>query len=138
MLNSASVEGYVTKKIWEYDGDQFFRLAMYRDPDRPRKRNPQESEGKRDQPDYATVRVPATLSDRIKPGQRVQVHGWLESQVQRRTLAEFLATAKGPALDLDQEKAQEISTAMDYTRIVADRIVPMPHSERKGKKKRTN
>jgi hypothetical protein len=68
----------------------------------------------------------------------VQVHGWLESQVQRRTLAEFLATAKGPALDLDLEKAQEISTAMDYTRIVADRIVTMPHSERKGKKKRTN
>jgi hypothetical protein len=82
MLNQVHVEGFVTKKRWQHSGDTFFRLAVYRDPDRERKGQDKAGEG-RDRPDYVTVRAPAavtTLPVEFKGGQRIQIHGWLESR----------------------------------------------------------
>ncbi len=129
MLNQVHVEGYVTKRIWQYDGDTFIRLATYRDQDRPRKKaNGRANE--RDQPDYVTVRVPSTaMPIALRAGQRVQIHGWLESQSQKFTLADFLEAADGSKPDVDAAQSRKITAHRDFTRIVAERIVEMPSSK---------
>ena len=139
MLNQVHIEGYATKKIWQYGGDTFFRLAAYRDPDRPRKesdRNPNE----RDKPDYVTIKVPASLLAglpvQFTSGQRVQVHGWLESREYESTLAEFLKDARGSELEVDSAQAKEIIAHRSTTWITAERIVNIPNNSRsKGKKR---
>ena len=132
MLNQVHVEGYVTKRIWQYDGDTFIRMATYRDQDRPRKKaNGNERSNERDQPDYVTVRVPSTaMPIAFKSGQRIQVHGWLESQSQKFTLADFLGAANGPKPEMDLAQAQEVVASRDFTRVVAERIVELPKSKR--------
>ncbi|MEA3397133.1 MAG: hypothetical protein U9R05_06690 [Chloroflexota bacterium] len=132
MLNQVHVEGYVTKKIWQYDGFTFFRLAAYRDQDRPRKKAKRQASNERDQPDYVTVRVSPSLTAMpiaFEPGQRVQVHGWLESQSQKSSLADFLEAAEGPKIEIDAAKAQKSVAYRDFTRIVAERIVILPKSK---------
>ena len=130
MLNQVHVEGYVTKKIWQYDGDTFIRMATYRDQDRPRKKGNGRS-NERDQPDYVTVRVlPTAMPIAFKSGQRIQVHGWLESQSQKFTLADFLGAASGPKPEVDSAQAKKVVASRDFTRIVAERIVELPKSKR--------
>ncbi len=132
MLNEVHIEGYVTKKQWTYSNDQFFRLAAYRDPDRPRKENEEEN---RDRPDYVTVKLPASLMAglpvRFESGQRVQVHGWLESRQYTQSLTEFLESAHNTgdgklALEIETQQADGIVTHRSSTWIVADRIVLTP------------
>ena len=130
MLNETHIEGYVTKKQWMYGGDRFMRLAVYRDPDRPRKENDQNSKkGGQDQPDYVTVKLPAALIAgmpiEFKPSQRVQVHGWVESRQYEQSLAEFLDSArqdKGQEVDVAPELSKKIVTFRSSTWVVADRI----------------
>lgn len=130
MLNQVHVEGYVTKRVWQYDGDTFVRLATYRDQDRPRKKLNGGGPDERDQPDYVTVRVPPTAMPIVfKAGQRIQVHGWLESQSQKFTLADFLEAASGAKPEIDAAQAQEIAAHRDFTRVVAERIVALPKSK---------
>ena len=137
MLNQVHIEGYATKKIWQYGGDTFFRLAAYRDPDRPRKesdRNPNE----RDKPDYVTIKVPASLLAglpvQFTSGQRVQVHGWLESREYESTLAEFLKDARSE-LKIDVAQAKKVIAHRSTTWIVAERIVRIPGDNRRNEKK---
>ncbi len=137
MLNQVHVEGYVTKKIWQYSGDTFFRLAVYRDPDRPRKKTDRNS-NERDKPDYITIKVPASLLAGLPvqfiSGQRVQVHGWLESREYESTLSEFLQDARGPKLEIDSAQAQKVVAHRSTTWITAERIVSIPNSARNRSK----
>ena len=129
MLNETHIEGYVTKKQWMYGGDKFMRVAVYRDPDRPRKEGDRDSAKERDQPDYVTVKLPAALIAgmpiEFKPSQRVQVHGWLASRQYEQSLAEFLDSARqdqGQEVDVDPELSEKIITYRSSTWVVADRI----------------
>ena len=134
MLNQVHVEGYVTKKIWQYSGDTFFRLAIYRDPDRPRKEANRGAK-ERDKPDYITVKVPvAGLPVHFESGQRVQVHGWLESREYESTLAEFLKDAQGPELELDPALTKKVIDHRSTTWITAERIVSIPNDGRSKNK----
>ncbi len=137
MLNQTHVEGYVTKKIWQYGGDTFFRLAVYRDPDLPRKETGRNSND-RDKPDYVTVKVPASLLAglpvQFTSGQRIQVHGWLESREYESTLAEFLKDARESELEIDPAQAQRIVAHRSTTWITAARIVSMPDRGRNKSK----
>ena len=131
MLNTVILDGYVTRKMWRVGPDLFFRLAVYRDPDRPRK-EPKNGNGK-DSPDYLTIRLRAgvaLVSGPLQPGQRIQVHGWLESRHYEETLEEFLKKAQisPEEIGLDANIAVERTT----TWICAERIVPLP--ERNGKR----
>jgi hypothetical protein len=138
MLNQVHTEGYVTKKVWQHSGDTFFRLAVYRDPDRTRKEAGRQAADERDQPDYVTVRVPAaltTLPVEFQSGQRVQVHGWLESREFDYTLAEFLADAQGPKPEVDPGLAGQVAAHRGTTWIVAERIITLD-GERSEKRKR--
>ena len=127
MLNKAIAEGYVTKKIWPYDGDMFFRLAVYRDPDREIKvadRGPDE----RHKPDYFTVRLPASLEVAVEAGQRVQIDGWLESREFDDTLADFLNKSRGDRKPrVDPQVARQVVKHRTSTWLVADRIIVIPN-----------
>jgi len=142
MLNQVHIEGYVTRKQWTYSGNTFFRLATYRDPDRPRKESGSEEASKgRDQPDYQTVCVPAMLLSglpvQFDSGQRVQVHGWLESREYDYTLAEFLGDAQADAdaqLEVDPDQAKQMTANRTTTWITAERIVVIPEGSRKTRR----
>ncbi|MDR7574508.1 MAG: hypothetical protein QN194_16465 [Armatimonadota bacterium] len=131
MLNLASVEGFITRRRWRRNGYHFFRLAVFRDQDRPRKHLP-EGEGRPgrwDQPDYISVKVPPELTAvalSLRPGQRVRVFGWIETEDYMESLRQFLRRAgvAVPALaDLDLDN---VAVSRAATWIVADRIVPVP------------
>jgi hypothetical protein len=135
MLNQAHIEGYTTKKQWTYSGDRFFRLAVYRDPDRPRKESNRKTTDERDQPDYVTVRLPAALLAglpvQFDPGQRVQVHGWLESREFEYRLDEYLDDAQGPKPEVEPAQAGKVVAHRATTWITADRIVVVPNNRGK-------
>ena len=131
MLNTVILDGYVTRKMWRIGPDLFFRLAVYRDPDRPRK-EPEGGNGK-DGPDYLTVRLPvglASLAGRLQPGQRVQVHGWLESRHYEEALEEFAKKAGISPEDIDLDAAS-ITVRRTTTWVCAERIVPVPEGNGK-------
>ena len=128
MLNEVHTEGFVTKKIWQHTGDTYFRFAIYRDPIRPRKKAERPNPAERDEPDYITVRVPAaltTLPVEFQAGQRVQVHGWLESREFDYSLAEFLENAEGDKPRIDPAVADGLTTHRGTTWLVAERIVTL-------------
>ena len=141
MLNQVHVEGFVTKKIWQYSGDTYFRLAVYRDPDRPRKVAEREAPDERDKPDYVTVRVPARLTTmpvEFQSGQRVQVHGWLESREFDQSLAEFLWEAQGPKPKVSKAQAGKVIAHRGATWIVAERVLTMPERGEDNGRRRNN
>jgi hypothetical protein len=129
MLNQVHAEGYVTRRQWTYSGDTFFRLAVYRDPDRPRKEADRQDPNERDRPDYVTIRVPATLLAglpvQFQAGQRVQVHGWLESREYDYTLAEFLDDAQGPKPEVGEAQAGQVVAHRGTTWITAERVLTL-------------
>jgi len=87
MLNVVLLEGFVTKS-WRVGGDVFIRIASYRDPDRPRK--PLNQPGKKDKPDFVTVRIPPALQHNVPdPKSRVQVRGFIESIDYEETLEDI-------------------------------------------------
>ena len=131
MLSEVHVEGFITKKIWQHSGDTYFRYAIYRDPSRPRKQAARANPSERDEPDYITVRVPAaltTLPVEFQAGQRVQVHGWLESREFDYSLAEFLESAQGEKPKIEPALAEKLTTNRGTTWLVAERIVTLSDS----------
>lgn len=124
MLNEVVIEGYVTGKTWKYSGDTLFRLACYRDPQRPAKRQTEN----RDEPDYLTVRLPAALLAglpvRLERGIRYRVHGFLQSREYAETLGTFIAGASGltRALSVSDDLRSEITRNRVTTEIVAERL----------------
>lgn len=129
MLNTVHLDGFVTRKRWQIGPDLYFRLAVYRDPDRPRKEAENGKVGK-DEPDYITVRLPngvASLTGRLKAGQRVQVHGWLESRHYEESLEEILEKAGLSPNEIgDQAK---VAVRRTTTWVCADRVVVVPNGK---------
>jgi hypothetical protein len=138
MLNQTHQEGFVTKKQWTYNDDRFFRMAVYRDPDRQRKQAADPGPDRVDAPDYITVCIPAglRLPGEIKAGQRLQVDGWLESRHFEVSLDEFLERARGPKVSVvvDEEMAQRVMVERTTTWIVADRVVIVPPGDRRPRR----
>ena len=87
------------------------------------------------QPDYVTIRLPAAilagLPVQFDPGQRVQVHGWLESREFEYTLDEYLDDAQGPKPEVEPAQAEKVVAHRATTWITADRIVVVPNNRGK-------
>ena len=132
MLNEVQIEGIIAKEPWKYDRDLFFRVASYRDADMPAK--PDITPG-RDEPDYINVRVPggATSLMTATRGDRVRVHGFLQSRDFKESLTEFLGKARknGEAPDVDD--ADKIKIDRGILEVVAQRVVRMETPPRRSK-----
>jgi hypothetical protein len=132
MLNEVQIEGIIAKEPWKYDRDLFFRVASYRDADMPAK--PDITPG-RDEPDYINVRVPggATSLMTATRGDRVRVHGFLQSRDFKESLSEFLGKARknGEAPDVDD--ADKIKIDRGILEVVAQRVVRMETPPRRSK-----
>ncbi|MDX9993585.1 MAG: hypothetical protein RBS68_16220 [Anaerolineales bacterium] len=132
MLNEVQIEGIIAKEPWKYDRDLFFRVASYRDADMPAK--PDITPG-REEPDYVNVRVPggATSLMSATRGDRVRVHGFLQSRDFKESLTEFLGKARknGEAPNVDD--ADKIKIDRGILEVVAQRVVRMETAPRRSK-----
>ncbi|MCC7359930.1 MAG: hypothetical protein IT317_10660 [Anaerolineales bacterium] len=130
MLNEVVIEGWFTGKAWHYAGDLFFRLSNYRDRQRPAK--PQ-VEG-REQPDYITIRIPASgVPLALQKGALYRVHGYLQSREYKETLGDYIKSAHGLTnmLSVSDELRREITHNRAITEVVAERLtqVDKPSSQ---------
>ncbi|MCG2787652.1 MAG: single-stranded DNA-binding protein [Anaerolineae bacterium] len=132
MLNEVQIEGIIAKEPWKYDRDLFFRVASYRDADMPAK--PDITPG-RDEPDYINVRVPggATSLMTATRGDRVRVHGFLQSRDFKESLTEFLGKARKNGEAPDFEDADKIKIDRGILEVVALRVVRMEIPPRRSK-----
>jgi hypothetical protein len=122
MLNEVVIEGLFTGKSWSYSGDLLFRLASYRDRQRPTKL---QTEG-REQPDYITVRLLASgVPVALQKGAIYRVHGYLQSRDYAETLGEFVKGANGLTnlLSASDEIRREIKHNRVTTEVVAERLI---------------
>ena len=121
MINEVVIEGHIAGMPWTYSGEQFFRLASYRDRQRPSKRNEN-----RDEPDYVTCRLESGgLPVMLQVGTLVRVHGYLQSRYYSETMADWLKDAKGPTntLSIGDEARATITHNRVVTEIVVERLV---------------
>ncbi|PKN90777.1 MAG: hypothetical protein CVU44_22990 [Chloroflexi bacterium HGW-Chloroflexi-6] len=132
MLNEVQIEGIIAKEPWKYDRDLFFRVASYRDADMPAK--PDITPG-RDEPDYINVRVPggATSLMTATRGDRVRVHGFLQSRDFKESLTEFLGKARKNGETPDVDDSDKIKIDRGILEVVAQRVVRMEAPPRRGK-----
>jgi len=132
MLNEVQIEGIIAKEPWKYDRDLFFRVASYRDADMPAK--PDITPG-RDEPDYINVRVPggATSLMTATRGDRVRVHGFLQSRDFKESLTEFLGKARKNGEVPDVDDADKIKIDRGILEVVAQRVVRMETPTRRSK-----
>ena len=132
MLNEVQIEGIIAKEPWKYDRDLFFRVASYRDADMPAK--PDITPG-RDEPDYINVRVPggATSLMTATRGDRVRVHGFLQSRDFKESLTEFLGKARKNGEAPEIEDADKIKIDRGILEVVAQRVVRMETPPRRSK-----
>jgi hypothetical protein len=123
MLNEVQIEGIIARDPWTYDKDLFFRIASYRDADMPAK--PDLMPG-RDEPDYVNVRVPGGATSLMTPtrGDRVRIHGFLQSRDFKESLEGFMrkASSKG-SVDVEPEEARGIKIDRNTVEVVASRVV---------------
>jgi hypothetical protein len=122
VLNEVVIEGWFTGKAWHYAGDLFFRLSNYRDRQRPAK--PQ-VEG-REQPDYVTIRIPASgVPLALQKGALYRVHGFLQSREYKETLGDYIKSAHGLTnmLSVSDELRREITHNRAITEVVAERLI---------------
>jgi len=121
VLNEVVLEGWFTGKAWHYAGDLFFRLSNYRDRQCPAK--PQ-VEG-REQPDYITIRIPASgVPLALQKGAFYRVHGFLQSREYKETLGDYIKSAHGLTnmLSVSDELRREITHNRAITQVVAERL----------------
>ncbi|MDX9993652.1 MAG: hypothetical protein RBS68_16555 [Anaerolineales bacterium] len=126
MLNEVQIEGIIARAPWTYDRDLFFRIASYRDADMPAK--PDVTTPGRDEPDYITVRVPggATSLMTATRGDRVRVHGFLQSRDFKETLGEFMRKAGSDSVGgVDPKEANSLKADRNTVEVVAGRVVRM-------------
>lgn len=122
MLNEVVIEGWFTGKAWHYAGDLFFRLSNYRDRQRPAK--PQVES--REQPDYVTIRIPASgVPLALQKGALYRVHGYLQSREYKETLGDYIKSAHGLTnmLSVSDELRREITHNRAITEVVAERLI---------------
>ena len=128
MLNEVLIEGLVSGRVWTYNHNQYFRLAVYRDQHRPLKQKEN-----RDQPDYITVRLNTSLPADLQGGMKVRVHGYIQSREYNETLDEWVQSAKGPkaSLSISEDLLRDVSHHRVVNEIVADHIVLLSRPESK-------
>ncbi len=113
-MNEIHLTGQI-KRIWTYSDNLYLRLSVRRDPGRP-KRSPREGGAY----DYVTVVFPDGKDQlHFTPGQRLTIHGWLQSRDFDESLADFLkrAGASHPVLP----DADALIVHRTVTEIVAER-----------------
>ena len=122
MLNEVVIEGLFTGKSWSYSGDLLFRLASYRDRQRPTKL---QTEG-REQPDYITVRILASgVPLALQRGATYRVHGYVQSRDYAETLGDFVKGANGLTnlLSASDEVRREVKHNRVTTEVVAEKLI---------------
>jgi hypothetical protein len=134
MLNEVQIEGIIARDPWTYDRDLFFRIASYRDADMPAK--PDLTPG-RDEPDYVNVRVPGGVTSLMTPtrGDRVRIHGFLQSRDFKESLEGFMrkASTKG-SVDVEPEEARGIKIDRNTVEVVASRVVRLEERRSDGRR----
>ena len=122
MINEVCFEGIVSGRSWVYNHNQYFRLACYRDSQRP----PKPQTENRDTPDYLTVMLTSSgLQTDLQPGMKVRVHGYIQSRQYRESLDEWLANANGPksAITVGESLRNELNHNRIVTELIAEKIV---------------
>ncbi len=121
MLNEAQVEGIVAAGGWSYGDTCFVRVAVYRDPQRPKKTRPVND--RQDEPDYLTLRCEgqvALAAGALRVGDRIRAHGTIVTRDYNIALARFAQAPKnaqgeratGPAVTELQHLATEHGRAL--------------------------
>jgi hypothetical protein len=89
-MNEIHVTG-IAKSIWTYDGNLYVRISVARDGGRP---NRAPSAG--GSFDYITVLFPGGAQQglRLRKGQTITAHGWLQSRDVHEGLDDFLRRAQ--------------------------------------------
>ena len=108
-MNYVSIDGSVTRHIWQYSGDTLFRLVS--------------TDG-----GFHTVRCKG-LPPQLKAGQRIVVVGRLTSREEDMTLADFIKRAEGGQGKPDPQDIERLaplagSERRSYTEIIADELIP--------------
>ncbi len=122
MLNTVTIEGIVTAKDERL---HTARLAVYRD-DNKRFR----ADG-REMPDYISVRYGGNREDDLQVGNRVLVHGFIQSRDFQESLARILERVGLELPDDLKQKVNGMSLPRVATEVVADKIIRI--SGRNGK-----
>lgn len=133
MLNKVMVQGYVSGGIFHKNGDTYFRLGSYRDPQRPQRRKQVTDGSVRDEPDYVSCRLPVstfTTPMALVKGMEVRIEGYLEHRYHEEKLGEFIKRAKGPVrmLSVSSDLQSTVSTERVSTEIVVEEfnLIAMP------------
>jgi len=130
MLNKVIFEGIVTN-TWKYGSDTFVRLASYRDPALP----PRKQDEMHDAPDYVNARFTngAQLMPDFPRGTQLRIEGFLQSREYTETLAEFMRKAnkstKEIGIELTGPDARQISIGRNTVEIVVTSHVIIPPAQ---------
>jgi len=130
MLNKVIFEGIVTN-TWKYGSDTFVRLASYRDPALP----PRKQDEMHDAPDYVNARFTngAQLMPDFPRGTQLRIEGFLQSREYTETLAEFMRKAnkstKEIGVELTGPDARQISIGRNTVEIVVTSHVIIPPAQ---------
>lgn len=126
MFQLVIIEGIVTGKQWRFQGDYYFRLAHYRNPERPPKIDPQRPG--RHLADYVTVRVQEGrlrgMPVKFNEGDRVRVTGFFQSRDYEEAIRDVARRAGVPHEALEKAPA-ELLKAVDRrvsTEIIAEDV----------------
>jgi len=136
MLNEVQIEGIIARDPWTYDRDLFFRIASYRDADMPAK--PDLTPG-RDEPDYVNVRVPGGATSLMTPtrGDRVRIHGFLQSRDFKESMADFMRKARNNGgVEVEPQEARGIKIDRNTVEVVASRVVRLLDERRSDERRR--
>ncbi|MBU0973867.1 MAG: hypothetical protein KKC20_24730 [Proteobacteria bacterium] len=126
MQNRVFIEGIVAK-AYKYKNDLFLRLACYRDPREPIKRN---AEG-RDEPDYISVRLTNAVPKLItyEVGLHLRIEGLLQSREYQENLDEYLGRSNvqklpnRPSVEIIGGNGREITAERNLLEVLAENIV---------------
>ena len=118
-MNEVHLTGQI-KRVWTYDDNLYLRLSVRRDPGRP-KRAPQAGGPY----DYVTIVFPDGKHQlRFTSGQRLTVHGWIQSRDFDETLKDFLKRAPdGAETPLPPEQQRRIAVHRSIIEVVAARWI---------------
>ena len=122
MLNVVILEGIVTAKDERIHSA---RLAVYRDENKRFR-----TDG-REMPDFVSVRYRGDRGDDLQVGNRVVVHGFIQSRDFQEPLGRILARVGLELPDDLKEKASGMSVPRVATEVVAEKIIRV--SGRNGK-----
>ena len=146
MLNEAQVEGLVAAGGWSYGDTCFVRIAVYRDPTRPRKTRPVND--RQDEPDYLTLRCEgqvALSAGALWVGDRIRAHGTIVTRDYNIPLTRFANAPKnaqgeratGPAVMDLQRLSAEYGRALfmlhSVTEVYTERLQVLLRAEAKDR-----